>query len=206
MFATVDPPSFDLPRAPHTIATGRADDRDARLLAAVANRGDSDAFEQLYARHIAAVINAALQVCRNHAIAEDIAQQTFKALWERAERLVSKTVRVRPWLTTVARNAAIDELRSRSASAAPLCEECDRPTSDGEPEREALIAEATDELHAALRTLSAPQRDAVDMIYFHGMSYAAASRAAGVPSATLKSRIRLALAHLRAALEENYHG
>jgi RNA polymerase sigma factor (sigma-70 family) len=192
MFATIA--SFNV--EPRAVPISE-EERDARLVAEVARWGDRAAFETLYTRHIKAVLRSAMHVCANSSVAQDIAQHTFLALWQRADHLAAKRVRVRPWLTTVARNAAIDARRSRDANSVPLREVSELRATDGETEELVLDRESSAQLRQALRTLSAKQRHAVDLIYFRKLTYREAASVSGLPAGTLKSRIRLALARLR---------
>lgn len=173
---------------------------DATLLAAVAAQGDEAAFEELYRRHYRAVASVALQVCRNSHAAEDVAAHTFTALWSRAGRLVARSVRLRAWLTTVARNAAIDYVRSAATTVAAIDEAAEQPACEPGPEATALARESSVALHAAIAQLSSDQRTVIEMIYFGAMTYAAVADATGEPLGTLKSRVRLALGHLRTRL------
>jgi RNA polymerase sigma factor (sigma-70 family) len=195
-------PISRLPRPSLPAAASHAEAYDARLLAEVARWDDQAAFDELYRRHIDAVTLTAMHVCRNRHVAEEIAQHAFSALWLRAERLASKAVRLRPWLTTVARNAAIDYLRSGSNFVGSLEEAKEQRSSAPDPEHEALARESGRELRGAIAELSAEQRVAVELVYFAGMTYHAAAQATGEPLGTIKSRVRLALGHLRSRLGE----
>jgi RNA polymerase sigma-70 factor (ECF subfamily) len=175
---------------------------DEALLERVARWNDHAAFETIYGRHIGAVKAAAKQVCCNRASVEEIAQHAFLALWQRADRLAAKSVRLRPWLVTVARNAAIDYIRSGHASTVPLAEAADRPAREVGPEQALLEGESHEALHAGLAALSPQQRDVIELVYFGGLTYQAVADATGEPLGTVKSRVRLALKHLRAHLHD----
>ena len=175
---------------------------ELRLLAEVARWDDQAAFEELYHRHHAVVTRVAQQVCRDAEVAREITQHTFTALWVRAERLVNKSVRLRPWLTTVARNAAIDHVRADRPTVA-LCDATDSDASIASPEDLALSGVCNAELANAMTTLSPEQQAAIEKIYFCGLTYAAAADALGEPIGTIKSRIRLALGHLRERLADS---
>lgn len=172
---------------------------EAILLGEVARWDDQAAFESLYTDHFDAVRSAALKICRDADVADDIAQQTFTALWIRAERLAAKTLRLRPWLCTVARNAAIDYLRGGIANG-PLDAAAELASTEPDPADALISAQSTAALRAALATLSPEQRGAVELVYFSGMTYRAAAEVSGQPQGTLKSRVRLALSHLRQIL------
>lgn len=195
MFATIASFSVEPIAAPIS-----EEEHDAHLVWRVARLRDRAAFDSLYARHIDDVLRGAMQLCVNREVAQDVAQHTFLALWQRAEHLAAKRVRVRPWLTTVARNAAIDAYRSRDAHAVPL-DEIPEPTATGrEPEELVLDHESSTQLRQALSSLSGKERQAVDLIYFRKLTYREAASISGVAVGTLKSRIRLALATLRRAM------
>jgi RNA polymerase sigma-70 factor (ECF subfamily) len=199
--STSRPRRFRLP-----VPASSAEAYDVKLLSQVARWDDQAAFEELYRRHIDAVTQTAMHVCRNKHVAEEIAQHAFSALWLRAERLATKAVRLRPWLTTVARNAAIDRFRSASTSAGSLDEAKEQPSSAPIPEDEVLVHETENELRAAIAELSPEQRHAIELVYFAGMTYQAAADASGEPLGTIKSRVRLALGHLRLQLRPTLAG
>jgi len=175
---------------------------ERRLLGEVARWDDQAAFEELYARHHRSVEKTALQVCGDPGVAEEIVQQTFTALWIRADRLIDKSVRLRPWLTTVARNAAIDHVRAQRHVAA-LDDAAVLPSAMPTPEEAALAAADDAEFAAVLATLSAQQRAAVELIFGAGLTYAAAAEMLHEPIGTIKSRVHLAVGHLRARLEQH---
>lgn len=172
---------------------------DAQLLAAVAERRDEGAFEGLYRAHFAGVASAAKQTCGDREIAEDIAQRTFMTLWERSERLAAKSVRVRPWLVTVARNAAIDMLRSQKV-AAPCETSFPDANLASDPQEMAMTNVTLAELRAAVDALPAPQRKVVEMTYFQGMTFQAIADATGDAPGTVKSRGYLALERMRRSM------
>jgi RNA polymerase sigma-70 factor (ECF subfamily) len=210
MFSSTSSSAGRADLAPHELAQARAPRRfpaapdteeahELHLLAQVACWNDQAAFEQLYARHEAAVKRVAFGVCRSAQISEEIVQHTFTALWTRAQRLRDKSVRLRPWLTTVARNAAIDYLRGeRLADSIEAAEQL--ASTDLPPDKAVLEKEAHAELAGALAALSDEQRAAVELVFFAGTTYRAAAAALGEPTGTVKSRVRLALGHLRERL------
>jgi len=210
MFSSTSSSAGRADLTPHEFSAARAARRfpaapdteeahETHLLAQVACWNDQAAFEQLYARHDAAVKRVAFGVCRSAHITEEIVQHTFTALWTRAQRLRDKSVRLRPWLTTVARNAAIDHLRGeRPADSIEAADQL--ASTDLPPEHAVLEKEAHAQLAGALSSLSGDQRAAVELVFFAGMTYQAAAVALGEPTGTVKSRVRLALGHLRERL------
>jgi RNA polymerase sigma-70 factor (ECF subfamily) len=173
---------------------------DARLLGEVARWDDQAAFESLYETHVAAVTQAALSICDDAGVAEDIAQQAFIALWVRAGRIVERSVRVRPWLCTVARNAALDHVRKEHVVLGALDDATATLSSEAGPEQSALNAEASVELRCALAALSSEERVAVEMVYLGQASYRATADAIGRPQRTIRTLVRRAIRKLRAHL------
>src|SRR6266550_9602784 len=84
---------------------------DASLMRRVVD-GSQDALASLYDRHGGAVFRAALRTSRDHSIAAEVVQETFLALWNRAELFDPARGSLSAWLATIARNRAIDRLRS----------------------------------------------------------------------------------------------
>jgi RNA polymerase sigma-70 factor (ECF subfamily) len=169
---------------------------DAALVAAVAFDRDEVAFERLYQIHVRAVTAAAVQICRNRFVAEEIAQRTFTKLWERAARLATKSVRLRPWLLTVARNAAIDHLRAESVCV-PLTDVHADVPADGCPQTEAIASALAADLAPALAALPAHQRTVIELRYFADLSFPEIAERIGEPLETVKSRARLGVERLR---------
>jgi RNA polymerase sigma-70 factor (ECF subfamily) len=179
--------------APPTLAEAY----DVRLLGEVARWDDQAAFESLYETHVDAVTRAALSICDDAGAAEDIAQQTFTALWIRAGRIAERSLRVRPWLCTVARNAALEYMRKEREApggGAPAV------ASGAGPEQLVFEAQTASELHGAIARLPLDQRRAVEMVYFSALSYAGAAEALGCPVQTVRSLVRRALVQLRERL------
>ncbi len=84
---------------------------DARLVAEVVT-GSEDAFAALYDRHAGAVYAAAAGLTSDRQLAEDVVQETFLALWNRAEQFDPTLGSLAAWLLTIARNRTVDRLRA----------------------------------------------------------------------------------------------
>ena len=138
------------------------------------------------------------------AAAEDVVQEAFVAVWTQAERIDPARGRVDSMLMTIVHRRATDHVRARSRRLRH-----ERPNDPGYAaatlvdETAAALLEAVVEapdrarVHASLRALSAEQREAIQLAYFGGLSHREIAEATGVPLGTVKSRLRLAMAHLR---------
>jgi len=148
--------------------------------------------------HGSAVYAAALGILRNQAIAEEVAQDVFVAMWNRPGGYDVLRGPLRAWLIGLARHKAIDAVRreERARDRARLL--------SSEAGAVNLRAEALDEVEraadvrAALARLPQDKRTALELAYFGGLTYREVAVAQGVPEGTVKSRIRDALLSLRA--------
>lgn len=146
------------------------------------------------------VFGVALTVLADRTSAEDVAQQTFEQAWRHAQVYDSRRGSVRTWLTAIARNLAIDVIRTRTSS--PLDPQ-DLPALltavTDTPERVAVAHDNAARLRGALARLPAPQARAVAMAGIYGMTARQIADAEQIPLGTAKTRIRDGMQKLRAA-------
>jgi RNA polymerase sigma-70 factor (ECF subfamily) len=166
---------------------------DVELLGRVAGR-DRGAFAALYDRLAPRVLGLALHLLRNHPDAEDVLQETFLQVWDRAGRFDPARCPADAWVLMIARCRAIDRLRRRR-DAAPVPDELAAATAG--PARELERAEAAARVSAAGAGLPAAQREAVGLAFFAGLTHGQIARRLGLPLGTVKTRIRLGVLRLR---------
>ncbi len=168
---------------------------DAALLAGVAG-GEREAFRLFYERHAGQVTGYLRRLCGDPELAEEIAQETFLAVWQRAGSYSPALGAPLGWLYTITRNRLVDHWRRRQAI--PMAgEDLDKMLATPIQDNAELVLS----LNRALECLSVEQRRAVHMAYFGGYTYEETARALELPVGTLKSRIRTALGVLRSRLE-----
>jgi len=178
---------------------------DEELMQRLAYR-DLVAFRALYDRYGNLVYSAALRVVRDAQIAEDMVQEIFLRIWRKPESYVAQRGRFVTWLTSVTRNRAVDEVRSRGRrfrheTASPEEQERELPAS--EQDDPALTAELSDQrrlILAALQQIPAEQREIIELAYFGGLTQQEIADLLSQPLGTVKTRIRLGMQKLRAAL------
>ncbi len=161
----------------------------------------ADAFNELYRRHAPAVAAVASRVVSDRADADEATQRAFMTLWNRAASIDVRGGSLRPWLVTVGRNAAVDRRRRVRAGVSPDAIHERIPATEAGPEETAMQRDVQRDIHHALEALDPEQRAVLELAYFGGLSQTQISAQTGVPLGTVKSRVRLAMRHLRRVLE-----
>ena len=177
---------------------------DRELWAAV-QRGDRDAFTELYHRHADAVWQHAYRLTASATTAEDVLAATFLTAWRRRSNVLLAADSARPWLLAVAANEARTEWR-RATRHRRLSHRLG-PAPDVDDHADTVVTSLDDRrrVHrvlAAIDKLPASQRDAVTLCLVAQVSHADAARTLGIPEATLRSHIHRARARLRTTLLE----
>jgi len=166
-------------------------------------RGDESALEALYARYGGLVFTLALRIVGDPELAREVLQDTFLRSWDGRETYDSRRGRIPWWLMGIARNRAIDVLRSRPHQAR-MREQAAGPSGAHEAESAVPgLAEATARRRTvaqALAGLSDVQRKTIELAYYQGLTQVEIARHLGQPLGTVKSRMRDAMEHLRSLL------
>jgi RNA polymerase sigma-70 factor (ECF subfamily) len=173
---------------------------DARLLRQM-QAGDEAALEMLYKRYAGLVFTLALRIVGDPELAREVLQDAFLRCWDGRETYDPGRGRVPWWLMGIARNRAIDLLRSRSHQAR-LREQ--QPLSSAAPASGSLDAADAAALRravaSALESLSPAQRQAIELAYYGGLTQAEIAQQLDEPLGTVKSRTREAMERLRVSL------
>jgi RNA polymerase sigma-70 factor (ECF subfamily) len=176
---------------------------DAALLLAVARR-DEAAFSALYDRLARPVFSMVVRIVRSRAEAEEVLQEAFWQVWERAPDYRPELGSAFCWIVTVARRKAIDRLRANSRHLARIEEAQGARTDDEFASPLALEALAAGERSAAVRTalarLGQDERRAIALAFFDGLTHEEIAGALRAPVGTVKARIRRGLLKLKPAL------
>jgi RNA polymerase sigma-70 factor (ECF subfamily) len=162
-------------------------------------RHDPQALAELYDRFGRLAYSLILRVVRDTGVAEDLVQETFMRVWNRAQGLDAQKGSIGPWLLAVARNRAIDYLRSaggRERNAIEF-EETDHPALYIDMERDILSSDKARRIKTAVEKLSPHQREVIELAYFEGLSQTEMAERMGQPLGTVKTWVRAALKNLR---------
>jgi RNA polymerase sigma-70 factor (ECF subfamily) len=170
---------------------------DGDLIGRVARR-DANAFEVLYQRYARPVFGLALRRLGDRMRAEDAVQETFAAVWRSARTYRPDRGAGAPWLYAVARNAIVDRSRNRSE---PPAEVPDTPSLEPTPAERAETSYVSWRVHRALESLSAKERDVIELAYYGELSQSEIADFLGIPLGTVKTRTRAALSRLADLLE-----
>ena len=178
---------------------------DAALLHWIVQRRQ-EALAELYDRYAPTLLALCRRVLDNAADAEDVLQEVFVQVWNRADRYDPARSSVSTWLVLIARSRAIDRLRSRR-----VVERTQEPSQDGEgglagaytsPDavENVLMQERHERVRREMEALPVEQRQVLEMAYYQGLSQTEIAAAAGLPLGTVKTRTLLAMKKLRNAL------
>jgi RNA polymerase sigma-70 factor (ECF subfamily) len=176
----------------------RGGEADAALVVRLQRR-EPQALAELYDRYGRIVFSLILRVVRDAGIAEDLVQETFLRIWNRVQHFDAQKGSVGPWLLAVARNRAIDYLRSsggRDRNTVEL-EESDHPSLYTNMEPDILASDKARVVKAAIQKLSVNQRQVIELAYFEGLSQTEMAERMGQPLGTVKTWVRAALKTLR---------
>jgi len=161
---------------------------------------DQDALRQVIDTYGGAVFGIARRVLAEPGLAEEVAQDTFLALWNRPAAYDPTRGGLQGFLMGVARNKAVDRVRreeSRRRAAGSLIAEQETTSALVSGDESLTQMEDSEEIRSALAKLSDVQRQAVVLAYFGGRTYREVAEELGIPEGTAKTRLRDALMRLR---------
>ena len=173
-------------------------ENDADLVRRLQRR-DPRAMAELYDRYGRLVYALILRVVRDGGIAEDLVQETFLRVWNRVQGFDADRGGLAPWLLAVARNRAIDYLRSAAGRMRNTVElpETEHPALFADMEKELLNSDKVRRVRMALEKLSENHRAVIELAYFEGLSQAEMAERMSQPLGTVKTWVRTALKSLR---------
>ena len=172
---------------------------DSALIGLVARR-DETALSVLYDRYNRLVFSLALRVVGERALAEEIVLDSFWSVWRAADSFVADRGRFVAWLMSVARHRAIDELRRLNVRPEGNSVELDdalKATQAEQVEEVVDLHQRRELVRSVLAQLPGPQRQALEMAYFGGLTQQEIADKTETPLGTVKTRMRLGMLKLR---------
>jgi len=189
-------------RGSQTAEVGQTEERSDEQLLGDVVLGEPNALATLYDRYRGLAYSLALRVTGDAGLAEDVLQEAFLGVWRNAGRYSSVRASPRTWILSIVHHRAIDALRRRRPTT-------ELPDSDAAPPVSLVLPDVWPEvagrldrerIRRALAALSYPQREAIELAYYGGLTQNEIATRTGAPLGTVKSRVRLGLLALRQAL------
>lgn len=188
----------------------RRSDRDhelAQLLVKIA-RGERTAFPLLYGATHRQVFGFVLGLVRDVDQSAEVTQETYLRIWQTAGRFDPALGGAQQWIRLIARRCSIDRIRKAEALKR---HDLAHYRSSTRVEHDETVDAVEDRwevhrLHAALRSLTDLQKEAIRLVYFDGQTHAETARSLRIPANTAKSRIRDGVIRLRAQLSGDQEG
>lgn len=197
-------------RAPHLSVVPIGPDRAAppaddwpAALRLVAEQRDREAFSRLFAHFAPRVKGYLARTGSSDDLAEELAQEALAAVWRKAALFDPARAAASTWIFTIARNLRVDAARrDRLDTAGDECFEFDTLPGDAAAAGEQLdAARLARRMHDALGRLPPEQAQVLRLSFFDDEPHARIAAELGIPLGTVKSRVRLAVAHLRRLLD-----
>ena len=167
---------------------------------------EKEALEALYARYSSSVYSLAMFMLKQEALAEEVTQDIFLNIWTKASSYKAERGEPKSWIMSVAHHRIVDVIRSRRRTQNVTDPGAyDRlemlPSSRISTEEEVERRIEREYILEALDTLPLEQRRVIMLAYFEGYSQSEMAKILNQPLGTVKTRVRLAMKKLRAALE-----
>jgi RNA polymerase sigma-70 factor (ECF subfamily) len=171
-------------------------------IVSIAERGDREAFANLFGHFAPRVKNYLMRLGAPPEAAEELAQETLLTVWRRAAAFDPTRAAASTWIFTIARNLRID-LSRREARGIPPDDPSQNDPGPTAPDDALSSVEDEGRIGRALATLPKEQAQVIALAFFADKPHSEIARDLGLPLGTVKSRLRLAMGRLRAALAEH---
>ncbi len=186
----------------------RTGQQDSELMQAI-SRGDSQALAELYDRYAAQVLGLCVRILNERQLAEDMLQEVYVRVWERAHTFEPSRGNGVAWLMGITRNLCIDQLRrlrarpqmaedSTPGDSLPFEESL--PDPEGDVPEVAALNERAVLVRRAIAALNPEQQQVIELSFFRGLTRREIARQLRWPEGTVHTRARLALQNLRQQL------
>lgn len=154
---------------------------------------DQQAFKALYDGTSSLLFSVLMRFLQDRALAEDVLQESFMKIWEKASSYSPEKSAPMTWMSTIARNAARDKLRAmkvrhyQEESSEPLEVLC---SDDASPEKQMMVEKDMAAVNQALQKMSDSQRKCMIMSCYQGYTHSEVAAKMGMPLGTIKSWVR----------------
>ena len=174
---------------------------EEELVLALRNR-EKIAVEALYDMYSASLFGVISRIIPEEAVAEDILQETFVKIWHSFSGYSSEKGRLFTWMVNIARNLAIDKVRSKDFKNQSKNHELENNVTFIDEQRNTVYKPELLGIRDLVSTLKPEQRAILDLVYFKGYTHVEAADELGVPLGTIKTRLRMGILQLRKHFNE----
>jgi RNA polymerase sigma-70 factor (ECF subfamily) len=167
------------------------------------SKGDEAAFAELYQATSSKLFAVALRILRNREVAEEVVQEAYFKIWERAGDFNPAIASPVTWMAAIVRNRALDEARRRVAR--PFADASELDDIESEDEHPLNAIERSQDVERLLRCmegLEPEKKQIVRLAYLHGLSREALAKRFNRPEGTIKTWLHRSLAQLKGCLEK----
>jgi RNA polymerase sigma-70 factor (ECF subfamily) len=180
--------------------TNQATYSEAQLVASLQDKDDR-AFGYLYDNYAGALYSIVLQIVPDRDMASDVLQEVFLNIWRRIEQYDAAKGRLFTWMMNIARNAAIDLVRSKGYQKSQQTRELPETGESGSFGGQMQVNVDNIGLRKMLMNLKEEQRVLLDMAYFRGYTQDEIAKELSIPLGTVKTRMRTGLTQLKSFLK-----
>lgn len=160
-------------------------------------RREKIAAEALYDMYSASLFGVIVRIVNDEAIAEDILQDTFVKIWHSFSSYSAEKGRLFTWMVNIARNLAIDKIRSKDFKNQTKNRELENNVTFIDEQRNTVYKPELLGVKDLVEQLKPEQKSILDLVYFKGYTHVEAADELGVPLGTIKTRLRTAIIQLR---------
>ena len=164
------------------------------------NEQDNDAFNYLYENYSGALFTIINQIVPDKEMASDVLQEVFINIWKKINTYDASKGRLFTWMLNIARNAAIDKIRSKGYRDSQRTQQIQETESSGMTMSSNPVVSDVG-LKKVLTTLNDESRKLIDLSYFQGFTHDEIAKMLGIPLGTVKTRIRTAIIQLRTMIQ-----
>jgi RNA polymerase sigma-70 factor (ECF subfamily) len=155
------------------------------------------AVEALYDMYSASLFGVIVRIVNDEALAEDILQDTFVKIWNSFSSYSTEKGRLFTWMVNIARNLAIDKIRSKDFKNQTKNQELENNVTFIDEQRNTVYKPELLGVKDLVEQLKPEQKSILDLVYFKGYTHVEAADELGVPLGTIKTRLRMAITQLR---------
>lgn len=169
---------------------------EEELVRALRNR-EKIAVEALYDMYSASLYGVIVRIVTDTTLAEDILQETFLKIWNSFSGYSPDKGRLFTWIVNIARNLAIDNLRSKDYKNQSKNQELENTVNLIDERNNTVYKPELLGIKDLVETLKPEQKSILDLVYFKGYTHVEAADELGIPLGTIKTRLRMAIQQLR---------